>query len=311
MANYGNGYYRFSDGNYYLQAGESSVGLATTASGGQNQFWHLENGNLKSELSSSRGLAGTSSVTLSTSPATVTVVEYSENKCYIKNTVTGKYLYRSSGSLSWSTNKTYWTIERVFKQTGVPKYDPEYFSEKSNMSDGTWNTYWTTYLKNFFVNLYGPSTTPIDCNNIGNCMYGAIYGSGPYQGKFHTGLDFWKGGTSVVKCPFTGEYLGCDEDYGCVYVYDQNTNCTFVFMHMDIANRSAYNINIKNKEPNTPINKNTPMGLESTKAGNETVSQHLHIEVHPGRVTEYAPIPAKSYTDIESIIPYGAIYQVL
>ncbi len=305
MANYENGYYRFSDGNYYLQAnGTSSVGLTTTVSGGQNQFWRLYNGTLKSEKYTNVGLAGTSSVTLSNSPAAITVVEYTENKCYIRNTETGKYLYRSSGSLSWSTNKTYWTIERVFKQTGVPKYDPEYFSGKSNMSDGTWNTYWTTYLKDFFTKLYGVSSGAVTDNNIGQCMYGAIYSTGPYKGKFHTGLDFYKGGTANVKCPFTGEYLGYDTRYGCVYVYDSFTTCTFVFMHMDISST------ILSMNAGNTIKYGTVMGLESNKSPS-TISQHLHIEVHPGRVTSYASIPAKSFDDIGAAIPYGAIFQVL
>ena len=142
-------------------------------------------------------------------------------------------------------------------------------------------------------------------------MYGAIYSSSLYKGKFHTGLDFLKGGTSVVKCPFTGEYLGCDTEYGCVYVYDSGTNCTFVFMHMNIETNKDNGINIVDREKGKPITQGTPMGFESNKAGRNSINQHLHIEVRKGRVTKYASIPANSYDDIGSVSPYGAIYQVL
>lgn len=198
-------------------------------------------------------------------------------------------------------------MERVYKQTGVPKYDPEYFSAKSNMSDGVWSTYWTNYLKSFFARLYGGTSSSVTDNNIGNCMYGAIYGSSVYKGKFHTGLDFYKGGTCDVKCPFTGELLGYDKSYGCVYVYAKNINCTFVFMHMDLSGSEATLKPLVNKT----INSGTVMEKESNKANGVAINQHLHIEVHAGKKTGYASIPANSYDDIGSVLPYAAIYQVL
>ena len=312
MANYENGYYRFSYNGSFLHASNSSkVTVSTTRTGGQNQFWRLNDNKLKSEAYSTSGIGGTSSVTLSSSPANISVVVDTANKGYIKNTSSGKYLGISSGSLVWSTSKTSWKVERVYKKTGVPKYDPEYFSEKSGMTDGEWSTYWTNYLKSFFAKLYGGQASAVTDNNIGQCMYGAIYSSSLYKGKFHTGLDFLKGGTSVVKCPFTGEYLGCDTKYGCVYVYDSGTNCTFVFMHMNIANNTANNIAILSKTAGETITQGTPMGFESNKADGNPMNQHLHIEVHKGKVTKYASIPENSYDSIESVSPYGAIYQVL
>ena len=197
----------------------------------------------------------------------------------IKNTSSGKYLGISSGSLVWSTSKTSWKVERVYKKTGVPKYDPEYFSEKSGMTDGEWSTYWTNYLKSFFAKLYGGQASAVTDNNIGQCMYGAIYSSSLYKGKFHTGLDFLKGGTSVVKCPFTGEYLGCDTKYGCVYVYDSGTNCTFVFMHMNIANNTANNIAILSKTAGETITQGTPMGFESN-ISRYCLCQIIKIDAH-------------------------------
>ena len=95
------------------------------------------------------------------------------------------------------------------------------------------------------------------------------------------------------------------------YVYDSGTNCTFVFMHMNIANNIANNISILGKTAGETITQGTPMGFESNKADENPMNQHLHIEVHRGKVTEYASIPANSYDDIGSVSPYGAIYQVL
>lgn len=96
------------------------------------------------------------------------------------------------------------------------------------------------------------------------------------------------------------------------YVYDSGTNCTFVFMHMNIADNKANNIKILSKyKSGDVIEQGTPMGFESNKADENPMNQHLHIEVHRGKVTEYASIPANSYDDIGSVSPYGAIYQVL
>ena len=306
MAVYENGYYRISYNNYTLNASTStSVTLSTSKSGLNNQFWYYASNKLKSEKYPSYGIAGTTSVTMSSSPINVEINTYTTNKCYIKRTSDGKFLAISSGSLIWSTTKTYWTIERIYKQTGVPKYDPEYFSASSGMSDGTWSTYWTGYLKSFFSRLYGGSSTNVTDNNIGQCMYGAIYGAGPYKGKFHTGLDFYKGGTNTeVKCPFTGEYLGYNSNYGCVYVYDSFTRCTFVFMHM------AINSTILGMSAGDQIAQGTVMGTESNQS-QSTISQHLHIEVHSGKSIGFASIPANSYDTIESLLPYAVIYQVL
>ena len=82
-------------------------------------------------------------------------------------------------------------------------------------------------------------------------------------------------------------------------------------MHMNIANNTANNIAILSKTAGETITQGTPMGFESNKADGNPMNQHLHIEVHKGKVTKYASIPENSYDSIESVSPYGAIYQVL
>ena len=83
-------------------------------------------------------------------------------------------------------------------------------------------------------------------------------------------------------------------------------------MHMNIADNEANNIEILSKyKSGDVIEQGTPMGFESNKADGNPMNQHLHIEVHRGKVTKYASIPENSYDSIESVSPYGAIYQVL
>lgn len=310
---FGDGYYRFSDDDdkrYITENGSSGVTLSGIRTGGKDQFWRIINGKLKSEKQTSLGLSGNSSVTLSSNPANIEVIDASNNKCYIKNSDTGKYLYISSGSLIWSNNKTSWIIETVYKQTGVPVYSPEYFSSKSGMSNGVWETSKTTTLKKLFAKLYHVNESVVTDNNIGQCMFGAIYSAAyltqEFRGKFHSGLDFTTGGGSTVYCPFEGIYLGQTPEHGCVYIYHPTLKCTFVFMHLEINSELETNIG---KGEN--VGTNTKLGVESNTSPFSGLSEHLHVEIWNGESTSYASLPVYSYENFKSIYPYDKIAEIV
>lgn len=243
--------------------------------------------------------------------ANIEVIDASNNKCYIKNSDTGKYLYISSDSLIWSNNKTSWIIETVYKQTGVPLYSPEYFSPKSGMTNGTWETAKTTNLKKFFAKLYHVNESTVTDNNIGQCMFGAVYSAeylGEYfRGRFHTGLDFTTGGGNTVYCPFDGKYLGKDSSNGCVYIFHPTLNCTFVFMHLSIDSKLGTDIKVGEN-----VNTDTKLGVESNVSSlTNSLSAHLHIEVWNNESTDYASLPVYSYGNFESIYPYDKIAEIV
>lgn len=318
VSDYPTGYYRFSNGGKFLDASTNTTVIANSSrTGSKNQFWHLVNNKLMAERNSDYGLAGTTNAILSQSPLDIAIMYDGPNSCYIRKANEEKYLRISSGNLVWSSTISYWNIERVYRQTNVPLAGTEYFSAKSGMSDGTWNSYWTTYLKNFYRKLYR-STGTIYPENFAQCMYGAIYSVASlpayYKGKFHTGIDFSGGGGNIIYSPFTGVYKGCNNDFGCVFIYNQYLNCTFVFMHLD----TSYGVT-GSKNVGDTINEDDPIGIESNVAQDFNLAKHLHIEVLPGDDLDYdedgnplySPLTTYSYENIKSVIPYGAIYQVL
>ena len=136
-----------------------------------------------------------------------------------------------------------------------------------------------------------------------NCMYnlcGSLMGfGGTTLGKFHAGVDMQHGGT--IRAPFTGVLVANGGTFGMAALYNQSNNVTFIFLHMTSITTAAIG---------SVISKGTYIGTESNIG---TAGNHLHVEVHSGRVTNYAVATPSSNIPLgkdsngnghEVIVPY-------
>ena len=303
-SDYPTGYYRFSNGGYYLTGTTNSV-TAAAVNGLTTQTWNFRNNKLYTESSSSYGVAGTSSATMSTSPNEVVLVWAGTNKCYIKLSGSNKYLQRSSATVSWGTSPAEWTIEEIIKKTGVPYMGTEYFSRNAGLSNGTWNTSYSNIVRNFYKKVYDVDTVS-DANCFYN-LYGALmYNAGSDTGKFHCGVDMKLYHGAPIKAPFSGKVTRIDENYGRVYLYNETLNATFIFLHMDIS---------KDISKNDIISEGTIIGTQSGYGSTPSptdFSSHLHVEIHAGEHSSGASIaPAYSYDQLgNSLEPYEYLGEV-
>lgn len=314
-SDYSTGYYRFSNGGYYLTGTTNSV-TAAAVNGQTTQTWNFSNNKLYTESSSSYGIAGTSSATMSTSPNSVVLVWAGTNKCYIKLSGSNKYLQRSSTTVSWGTSPVEWTIEEIIKKTGTPHYAPEYFSARAGESNGAWDATRTANLKLLFKKFYLDHSGSVSDARIGQNLYGALYfvDDPEVKGKFHTGIDFNDDITTEIYSPIDGYIVNCNQDNGAICIYNQENNYTLVLMHLKI------NDTIKNIENDTPsdanfIREGTLMGIQSGyfEGDPEAFDPHLHFEFHNGKYTgDGAGLPSKSYDAIGSTVnPYDKIAAIV
>ncbi len=319
-SDYSTGYYRFSNGGYYLTGTTNSVTVAAV-NGQTTQTWNFRNNKLYTESSSSYGIAGTSSATMSTSPNGVVLVSAGTNKCYIKLSGSNKYLQRSSTTVSWGTTPTEWIIEEIIKKTGTPYWGPEYFSARAGESNGAWDATRTANLKLLFQKFYLNHSGSVYDSHIGQNLYGALYSSA-VPGKFHTGIDVNDGDEYdkyKIYSPIDGYILNCNQDNGAICIYNQENNYTLVLMHLKI------NDNIKNIANNIPSNANfisecTCLGTQCGYGGEKDdeerkreYASHLHFEFHDGRYIENgAGLPSKSYDALGSTVnPYDKIAAIV
>ena len=326
---YPEGYYRFSQNTYYLNGTNTSL-TAKTRNGEKEQIWHYKNGKLFVEAdveknlnyeSDEYGISNTSTPTMSTSPIDVTLIYASETTCYIKLNGTNKYLNTNGTSIQWSTTNNPWTIERIIKKTGTPRYNPEYFSAVCGENDGYWSPTRTATLKSLFTKIYKNHTGTVTDRKIGACLYGAMYGNiDGVKGKFHTGVDINDGDERnkyEISSPISGYIVNANQSNGsvCVYNNDESGNeYTIVFMHMEIYS-DIKGIASTTCSDNNKIAVDRPLGKQSGYSGwdPEAYDSHLHIEIHKGKYTgNGAALPEKSYSALGTTVsPYGYFAEIV
>lgn len=301
--------------NYY--PGSTNVNTYAV-DGSKDQIWYFYGGKLYNENDRSDtclGRSDSNAVMLSASTApTISSENAGTNKCYIKLYGTMYYLTATtSGALSWAqvtntsnlTSAHKWRVEEIKRKTSVPFMGTEYFSSSSGMANGTWSSSITTNLKKFFAKLYRISSyTNVTNSNIGQNLYGALYSSTNYKGKFHTGLDFNNGSaydTYNIYTPVSGTILKAVQTNGRINLYNEELDCTFVFLHMNINSNIVEGANVA---------ANILMGKQSGWSNSTPTyyASHLHIEVHSGEYTGNAStIPADSFTSLGAVSPYSYI----
>lgn len=314
-SDYSTGYYRFSNGGYYLTGTATSV-TAATMNGQTTQTWNFRNNKLYTENSSNYGIAGTSSSTMSTSPNEVVLVSTGTNKCYIKLSGSNKYLQRSSTTVSWGTSPIEWTIEEIIKKTGTPYWGPEYFSAMAGESNGSWDATRTANLKLLFKKFYLNHSGSVSDARIGQNLYGALYSSA-VPGKFHTGIDVNDGSNYneyKIYSPIQGYVVNCNTNNGAVCIYNEQHNYTIVLMHLQIDS-GIQSIASQTLSSNNLIAEGRLLGTQSGYNGGiyNDFASHLHFELHNGKYTgNGAGLPSKSYDALGSTVnPYDKIAAIV
>ena len=308
-----NAYYRFANvgTGTDLHYNGSSV-IASTENGSKDQTWYYTSAK---KLTCVRNLNGTylsgTANTMGSSGGIITLETESVDSTYgpkvrIKNS-SGNYLRASGSVISWSStkdNNSLWYAERIIRITGVPSLGEEYFSARTqrnipatatttyNFKDGAMNSSWDTGVRNLYKKIFKQSSAP-----DGSCfynLYGALYSSSSYKGKFHTGIDMDCYNGAPVYSPVAGTIVNSDTanaaTYGMVTIKG-NDGLYYIFLHM------------ANRKTSGTVSVGTQIGTQSNVG---TSADHVHFEI--STYTQYASIPANSYMQLGgTYYPYDVL----
>ncbi len=223
------------------------------------------------------------------------------------------YLKGSTSQCSWvagKSNASYFEVEELHRVIDMPKIgnynvsaykEPNYcewFHKDAGMQNGgrfdEQNI--RTNVRRFFGKVFHEDAsyksndpTSLDKNCLYN-LYGALQTNinSYFNGRFHVGVDMYSDGATAVHAPFTGELLARNpSNCGMIALYCQPYDVTFIFLHM---------ASLINKAIGSQIAAGEVIGTQSgiDSSGNNTFGAHLHVEVHPGRVTKYGQAPTSS-----------------
>lgn len=211
--------------------------------------------------------------------------------------------------VEWVSSANYsslceWYAERIYRIEKLPGFTQgiEFFSAKtmSNMpnvqrftdyalEDGPVHDTWLYGCEFLYMLCYGDDAF----NNASNVqlygnMYGALYSSSAYDGKFHPGIDINAGYGTTIRSPIGGTvvHIGAEtdgKDFGR-FTIKGDDGFYYTFLHLS----RFENWNVKRVTVGDIIGYegNIGLGQEGQKGS------HLHFEV--SNVNTYSSIPASS-----------------
>ncbi|MEH1797287.1 peptidoglycan DD-metalloendopeptidase family protein [Nostoc sp.] len=112
---------------------------------------------------------------------------------------------------------------------------------------------------------------------------------GTYANCQHPALDIAGPVNTPLYSPIEGVVIARNDNYGIIGIYNQKSNITFFFGHM---NRTDVNVNQQ-------ITKGQQVGLEGTKG--HVTGAHVHFEARPGKQTYMATAMNQTINPLDAV----------
>ena len=228
---------------------------------------------------------------------------------------------KSDGNgVEWVSSANYnsrceWYAERIYRIEDIPGFTEgvEFFSAKtmSNMpnverftdyalEDGPVDDTWLYGCEFLYMLCYGDDAF----NNASNIqlygnMYGALYSSSAYDGRFHPGIDINAGYGTAIHTPIDGNivHIGAEtdgKDFGR-FTIKGDDGFYYTFLHLS----RFEDLNVNRVTVGDTIGYEGNIGLGQTGHS----GSHLHFEV--SNVNEYSSISASSFAPLgNTYYPY-------
>jgi murein DD-endopeptidase MepM/ murein hydrolase activator NlpD len=225
-------------------------------------------------------------------------------------------LYNSAGQAIWATNTdknsgAYFAIQVdgnmvVYRVDGQPIWSSNTAGGRNSTRSAAAD--WRAALSNPSQPVVSPppSSVKVDMQGLQRLIYGNVPSTvtSPYG---YQRCDIW--GKSYTNCqhpaldiaalnnvrnaplysPVDGVVIARNDTYGIIGVYNQKSNITFFFGHM---NRTDVSVN-------QPISKGQRIGLEGTKG--YVTGSHLHFEARPGKQTYMATAMNQTMNPLDAV----------